>query len=67
MRVLIEPVDPAQLNNPIHLLKEVAARRQKAVLVSLFSLQKKKDIQPGTYILLREDGIVIRSANEIPF
>ncbi|MGZ8552194.1 MAG: XdhC family protein [Chitinophagaceae bacterium] len=54
IQVLIEPIDPQELNNPVQLLKAVASARQKAVLVTLFSLENKKDTQPGTCLLLRE-------------
>src|SRR6187401_1719791 len=33
IQVLIEPINPDEPNNPIELLKAVAARRQKAVLI----------------------------------
>ncbi len=66
IQVLIEPVNPAQFNNPIQLLKEVAMHRQKAVLVTLFSLENKKDPQPGTCLLLKEDDATIESAEETP-
>ena len=55
IQVLIEPIKPEEPNNPIELLKIVASKRQKAVLVSLFSLEDKKDTQPGTCLLLREN------------
>ena len=64
IQVLIEPVNPAQLNNPIQLLKEVTIRRQKAVLVTLFSLLKK-DLQPGTCLLLKEDDTTVESGGGI--
>jgi xanthine dehydrogenase accessory factor len=67
IQVLIEPVDPAKPDNPIELLKQVITKRQKAVVITLFSLQNRKDTQWGTCILLKEDGTVIKSANEIPF
>jgi len=54
--VLIEPINPAEPNNPIQLLKIVAEKREKAVLVTLFSLENKKDTQPGTCLLLKENG-----------
>jgi len=56
IQVLIEPINPAEPNNPIQLLKIVAEKREKAVLVTLFSLENKKDTQPGTCLLLKENG-----------
>ena len=54
IQVLIEPINPDEPNNPIQLLKAIAADRQKAVLVTLFSLENKKDTQAGTCLLLRK-------------
>jgi len=54
IQVLIEPIDPAKIDNPIALLKATIAKRQQAVLVTLFSLDKKQ-AQPGTCLLVTED------------
>ncbi len=59
IQVLIEPIDINDSNNPIQYLKAVNEKRQKAVLVTLFSLQDKKDPQYGTCLLLKEDGNLI--------
>ena len=59
IQVLIEPIDVKDPNNPIQYLKAVNGKRQKAVLVTLFSLQDKKDPQTGTCLLLQEDGSLI--------
>jgi xanthine/CO dehydrogenase XdhC/CoxF family maturation factor len=59
IQVLIEPIDTADPDNPIQYLKAVNERRQKAVLITLFSLQDKKDIQYGTCLLLTENGNLI--------
>jgi xanthine dehydrogenase accessory factor len=58
IQVLIEPIYTADTTNPVELLKMIAGRRQKAVLVTLFSLQDKKGTQPGTCILLTNDHII---------
>jgi len=58
IQVLIEPIDTAHTTNPIQLLKLIVSRRQKAVLVTLFSLQDKKGPQPGTCMLLANDQII---------
>jgi xanthine dehydrogenase accessory factor len=58
IQVLIEPIDPANLDNPVQLLKRVTAKRQKASLVTLFSLQDKRKTQPGTCMLVTEEGMV---------
>lgn len=59
IQVLIEPIDVADPNNPLQYLRSVNEKRQKAVLVTLFSLQDRKDPQYGTCLLLREDGNLI--------
>jgi xanthine/CO dehydrogenase XdhC/CoxF family maturation factor len=58
IQVLIEPINVTDLNNPIQLLKAVANKRQKAILITLFSLENKRDQQPGTCLLLREDELM---------
>ncbi len=58
IQVLIEPIDNFEKNNPIQLLKLIVSQRQKAVLVTLFSLQDKKGMQPGTCMLLIADNII---------
>lgn len=61
IQVLIEPIDIHDPNNPIELLKLIAAKRQKAVLITLFSLENKKAPQPGTCLLLREGERIERN------
>src|ERR1700709_480173 len=39
IQVLIEPINAANKNNPVELLKIIAGTRQKTVLATLFSLQ----------------------------
>ena len=56
IHILIEPIDILDENNPVNLLKLAAAQRQKAVLVTLYNLQDRKGLQPGTCILYRENG-----------
>lgn len=59
IHIVIEPIDPNRPDHPIQLLKTVAAQRQQAVLVILFSLHDRKGIQPGTCLLQLEDGRVL--------
>lgn len=54
VHILFEPIDPDQVNNPIALLKRASAKRQNAVLLTLFSLTGRKDSQPGTCCLYLE-------------
>lgn len=58
IQVLIEPIDTTDTTNPLQLLKLIVRQRQKAVLVTLFSLQDKKGMQPGTCMLLIDDNII---------
>lgn len=59
IQVLIEPIDETDPNNPIQFLKSVNEKRQQSVLVTLFSLQDKKNPQYGTCLLLKEDKTFI--------
>lgn len=56
IQVLFEPIDENNVNNPIQLLRTAIARRQNAVLVTLFSLEDKRNEQPGTCLLMEENG-----------
>lgn len=59
IQVLIEPIDETTPNNPIKFLKAVNEKRQQSVLVTLFSLQDKKESQYGTCLLVKEDKTII--------
>ena len=56
IHILIEPILPDDPNHPVQLLKDWLLQRQTAVLVTLFSLEDKKGVQPGTAMLLTENG-----------
>ena len=62
IQVLIEPIDVSDPDNPIQYLKKVNEKRQGAALVTLFSLQDRKDPQYGTCLLLKEDGDLVQHA-----
>lgn len=49
VHILFEPVDDADVNNPVRLLQQVNSERSGAVIATLFSL--KTNIQPGTCLL----------------
>jgi xanthine dehydrogenase accessory factor len=51
IHIVIEPILPDQPDNPIQLLKNISAQRQHAVLVMLFSLNDRREVQPGTCLL----------------
>lgn len=53
VHILFEPIVEADANNPIHLLQKITSDRKNAVLVTLFSLNNPKGLQPGTCFLLR--------------
>ena len=59
IQVLIEPIDNSNPNNPIQYLKAINEKRQHSVLVTLFSLQDKKDPQYGTCLLVKEDKTIV--------
>lgn len=56
IHILIEPIDVDKAGNPIEFLKAIAGKRQKAVLISLFSFYDRKGPQPGTCLLFTADG-----------
>jgi xanthine/CO dehydrogenase XdhC/CoxF family maturation factor len=56
IRILIEPLVPENPMNQVEFLKKVVGQRQKAVLVTLFSLENQKGHQPGTCLLLDQAG-----------
>lgn len=56
IRILIEPIDEKDQDNPIQLLRRFLHQRQSAVLITLFSLEHSRDNQPGTTLLLTENG-----------
>jgi xanthine dehydrogenase accessory factor len=53
VHILFEPIDYQRSNNPIFLLEQLASKRENAVMLVLFSLDRSKD-QPGTVLLYRE-------------
>src|SRR5436190_9539224 len=61
IQVLIEPIDKTNPNNPINFLKTINEKRQQSVLVTLFSLQNKKDPQYGTCLLIKEDKTIVNT------
>ncbi len=55
IHILIEPIDAANEAHPVNLLKKLAEQRQKSALVTLFNLQDRKGLQPGTCLLQKEN------------
>ncbi|WP_205510662.1 XdhC family protein [Longitalea arenae] len=65
IHIVIEPIVPGRPDNPIQLLKDINAQRQHAVLVMLFSLNDRREVQPGTCLLQLPGGTVsARLSNE---
>jgi xanthine dehydrogenase accessory factor len=64
IQVLFEPIDSNNPDNPIQLLRKAVAVRQKAVVVTLFSLENKRNEQPGTCLLMEANGNI---SGRIPY
>ena len=56
IHILIEPVDPGDPENPVQLLKAITNKRQKAVLITLFSMLSRHDNQFGTCLTYTQHG-----------
>jgi xanthine dehydrogenase accessory factor len=56
IQVLFEPLDPNDPNNPVELLRRAVALRQNSVRSTFFLLEDKRNEQPGTRLLLEENG-----------
>lgn len=54
IRVLIEPVSASSEPHPVALLRQLAADRQSAVLLTLFSLEDHRSSLQGTQLLVKE-------------
>lgn len=65
IQVLLEPIQPLQQNNPLQLLQQLASERANAVLVTVFSLENKKDPQQGTCLLVKEQNMVGEITSEL--
>jgi xanthine dehydrogenase accessory factor len=65
IHIVIEPILPEQADNPIQLLKTISAQRQHATLVMLFSLNDRREVQPGTCLLqLPGETVTARIGND---
>lgn len=64
IQVLFEPIDANAKINPVKLLQKAIAKRQKSVLVTLFSTEEKNKPQAGTCLLAEEDNTI---TGDIPF
>jgi xanthine dehydrogenase accessory factor len=60
VHILFEPIHTEQPNHPIELLKKAVAKRQNAILITLFSMHSRTSDQPGTCFLhLETDNEVV--------
>jgi xanthine dehydrogenase accessory factor len=64
IQVLFEPINVNDNNNPIQLLRKAIAIRQHSVLITLFSLEDKKNEHAGTCMLIEKNGNI---SGDIPF
>lgn len=65
IHIVIEPILPDQSDNPIQLLKTISAQRQHAALVMLFSLNDRREVQPGTCLMqLPGETVTARIGND---
>ncbi|HWB26701.1 MAG TPA: XdhC family protein [Chitinophagaceae bacterium] len=60
IHILIEPIVAAGRDNPIELLKAAVAKRQYAVIATVFAVQHN-NIQPGTCLLLTNSDVIKRN------
>ncbi|OXA90458.1 XdhC family protein [Flavobacterium hercynium] len=58
VHILFEYIDDTQINNPIQLLQQLETDRKDAVILTVFSLQRKA-IQIGTTLFYREGSEVL--------
>ncbi len=66
IQVLIEPINPEKIVNPIHLLKELVSKRIESILLTVFNLQDRKGPQPGTCLLFRKNRELTGDLNSLP-
>lgn len=56
--ILIEPISIDKLDTPISFFKQFLSKREPVVLITVFSLNDKQAIQPGTCLLLAGEQYV---------
>ncbi|OKS86010.1 XdhC family protein [Mucilaginibacter polytrichastri] len=67
IHILIEPIDEHRQDNPVNLLKAITGKRQNGVLITLFSIENRKAVQPGTCLCMTEDGTIVRGVEHAAF
>lgn len=66
IHILIEPINDGQ-TNPISLLKAVIASRSYSVLVTVFSIENRKAIQPGSCLCLTGSQTIQNGLETLPY
>ncbi|MCF2487425.1 XdhC family protein [Dyadobacter sp. CY347] len=65
VHILFEPIIHSDAANPIVLLKKALEKRQNAVVITLFSLNSRTAIQPGTCFLdLEKDQATVNNISD---
>lgn len=64
IQVLFEYIDSAHVFNPIELLRKATAKRQQAVVVTLFDLTDKKNNQIGTCLVQEQNGSIAEAMQQ---
>lgn len=64
VHILFEPINPDDLVHPLSLLRELTAKRQDGVLVTLFSLARNQEAGPGTCLLILPQTVIYREISE---
>lgn len=64
VHILFEPINSQEATHPITLLRELTAKRQDGVLITLFSLSNPLDAVPGTCLLIIPDAIISRQISD---
>lgn len=59
IQVLFEPIDSADVENPIALLEKAEESREKTILISFFNLEEKRGEQRGTSLLIKDQKLVL--------
>lgn len=65
IRILIEPVDPADNANPVNLLRMVAKEKTPSLLITFYTPDNKKNGLQGTKLLLKEN-MPANTSNQLP-
>jgi xanthine dehydrogenase accessory factor len=65
IHILIEPIDPNAGDHAIKLFKSFLARRQNAVVVTLFTLADRKAAQPGTCLFFDGKQLISKCTSSV--